>query len=71
MSRLVDWIKNHVLRQKPSDWIKREVMIEYWTRRDAPGFVIEIGKIRFAPLVKQETFYIDKIEATVKCELDR
>lgn len=59
--KLWNWIKIHVLRRKPSLWIKKKFVITYWTRRDAES-EIEIPEIRFKPAVEVETtFYVDKL----------
>ena len=63
---LWDWIKKHILHQKPSDRIKKEFKITYWTVRDNEARIF-VDSIRFVPAHRfMVDAYFDEVEVTQK-----
>lgn len=65
-----DWLKRlcstlyNVLRRRKL-WIKKEVKVEYWTRRDAEA-ELEITGVKVKPAEERsETVYVDRVRIPV------
>ena len=56
--RFWNWLKAKLRRKKPL-WIKKKVVISYWTHRDYEA-EIEIPEIKFKP-ANQQSYYVDTL----------
>ena len=58
--KIIEWFKTHILRRKPSNWIKKKLEISYWTSKEAEA-TIDIISLTFRGKTKPEPVHIDSI----------
>lgn len=66
LPKVWEWIRIHIFRRKPSEWIRKEVKINYWTKKGECEAELEIPKVTFRPKHKSQEMYVDKIEIKQK-----
>jgi len=61
-----EWIRTHILRRKPSEWVKKETKISFWTKKGEHEAELELPQVAFRPKHGKQEAYIDKIEIKPK-----